>query len=118
MKDHSRLARSVSGARHIQLQFNALGREFKLKLYPGSTSLTNDAVVMLGDKVMSDYQSLLYHGIDEGENIYVIVWACSSRIVGTQMTKVFEYMVMLLEESLLAKYALLKKYILLSHHLG
>ena len=117
MKDHSRLARSVSGARHIQLQFNALGREFKLKLYPGSTSLTNDAVVMLGDKVMSDYQSLLYHGIDEGENIYVIVWACS-RIVGIQMTKAFEYMVMLLEESLLAKYALLKKSISLSHHLG
>ena len=67
MKDHSRLARSVSGARHIQLKFNALGREFKLKLYPGSTSLTSDAVVMLDDKVMSDYQSLIYHGVDEGE---------------------------------------------------
>lgn len=67
MKDHSRLARSVSGARHIQLKFNALGREFKLKLYPGSTSLTSDAVVMLDDKVMSDYQSLIYHGVDEDD---------------------------------------------------
>lgn len=72
MKDHRRLTRSISGPRHIQLHFNALGRAFKLKLYPGSPSLASNAVVMVDDRPISHYQSLIYHGVDEGEK-YVLL---------------------------------------------
>ena len=73
MKDHTRLTRSIDGPRHMQLQFNALGRAFNLKLYPGSPSLSSDAVVMVDDKPISHYQSLIYHGVDKGDNICAIV---------------------------------------------
>ena len=116
MKDHKRLTRSIGGERHIQLQFSALGRAFNLKLYPGSPSLSSNAVVMVDDKPVSHYQSLIYHGVDKGDNICVIVWVCMLRIVGIQMTKVLGYMVTLLGEYSLVKYALLKIPISLSHH--
>lgn len=80
MADHRRLARSTSGPRHVQLRFNALGRSFKLKLYPGSPSLTDDAVVMVDGRPIDHYKSLIYHGVDEGDNM-LCVWVCSSRII-------------------------------------
>jgi len=67
MDEHTRLTRSMSGHNHLQLQFSALGRSFKLILYQGSPSLTNNAVVMVDDKPVTHYKSLLYHGVDEGE---------------------------------------------------
>ena len=78
MNDHRRLTRSISGPRHIQLRFTALGRAFNLKLYQGSPSLTSDAVVMVDDRPITHYKSLIYHGVDEGDNISVIAWACTS----------------------------------------
>lgn len=80
MKDHTRLTRSTDGPRHIQLQFNALGRAFNLKLYPGSPSLSSDAVVMVDDKPITHYQSLIYHGVDKGENISIIVCGCGYHV--------------------------------------
>ena len=80
MTDHRRLTRSISGPRHIQLRFNALGRAFNLKLYQGSPSLTSDAVVMVDDRPISHYKSLIYHGVDEGDNISIIMWAYTSRM--------------------------------------
>ena len=119
MKDHTRLTRSIDGPRHIQLQFSALGRSFNLKLYPGSPSLSSDAVVMVDDKPISHYQSLIYHGVDKGDNICAIVCVgVYITIVGIQMTKVLGYMVTLLGEYLLVKYALLKIPIILSHQPG
>ena len=70
MADHRRLTRSVSGPRHLQLNFNALGRSFKLKLYPGSPSLSSNAVVMVDNRRITHYQSVIYHGTDEGSDIY------------------------------------------------
>lgn len=103
MMDHRRLTRSISGPRHIQLNFNALGRAFKLKLYPGSPSLTSNAVVMVDDRPITHYQSLIYHGVDEGDNMYMVmcVEAFHHALLYIQMTGVLEYMVTLLGEYLL-----------------
>ena len=115
MTDHRRLTRSINGPRHIQLQFNALGRAFNLQLYQGSPSLTSDAVVMVDDRPISHYKSLIYHGVDKGDNISIISWAFTSRIVYTQMTIVLGHMVMLLEEYLPVKY-ILRKILISSNH--
>ena len=116
MSDHRRLTRSISGARHIQLRFNALGRAFNLKLYQGSPSFTSDAVVMVDDRPINHHKSLIYHGIDESNN-NIHVGVCITD-VAIQMTEVFEYMVTLLEEYLLVKYALLKIFTSLNRHQG
>lgn len=67
MEGHRRLSRSVSGPRHIKLRFNALGRSFNLKLFPGSSSLTRDAVVMVDSRPITHHNSVIYHGVDEGD---------------------------------------------------
>lgn len=69
MDEHTRLTRSESDHNHLQLQFSALGRSFKLRLYQGSPSLTSKAVVMVDNKTVTHYKSLLYHGVDEGKLI-------------------------------------------------
>ena len=42
MADHERLKRTISGKRHLELQFNALGKHFHFHLYPDTSIFSDD----------------------------------------------------------------------------